>query len=67
MAHPTTRSPRSSRPSRTSGRARRAKPRWQRRKDARPEEIVTAALEEFVERGFAVTRLEDVEIGRAHV
>lgn len=54
MAHPTTRSPRSSRASRP------AKPRWQRRKDARPEEIVNAALEEFVERGFAATRLEDV-------
>lgn len=54
MAHPTTRSPRSSRASRP------AKPRWQRRKDARPEEIVTAALEEFVERGFAATHLEDV-------
>jgi AcrR family transcriptional regulator len=36
------------------------KPRWQRRKDARPEEIVAAALEEFVERGFAATRLDDV-------
>jgi len=36
------------------------KPRWQRRKDARPEEIVAAALEVFVERGFAVTKLEDV-------
>src|SRR5437879_9958912 len=35
-------------------------PRWHRRKDARPEEIVNAALEEFVERGFAATRLEDV-------
>lgn len=50
MAHPATR-----RPAR-----RRAKPRWQRRKDARPEEIVAAALEEFVERGFAATRVEDV-------
>ena len=39
---------------------RRAKPRWHRRKEARPEEIVAAALEEFVERGFAATRLEDV-------
>jgi len=39
---------------------RRAKPRWQRRKEARPEEIVAAALEEFVERGFAATRLADV-------
>jgi len=63
MAPPTTRSPRSSRsprPSRSSGTGRRGKPRWQRRKDARPEEIVNAALEEFVERGFAATRLEDV-------
>jgi AcrR family transcriptional regulator len=40
--------------------ARAKKPRWQRRKDARPEEIVAAALEEFVERGFAATRLDDV-------
>jgi AcrR family transcriptional regulator len=36
------------------------KPRWARRKDARPEEIVAAALDLFVERGFAVTRLDDV-------
>ncbi len=36
------------------------KPRWQRRKDARPEEIVAAALDVFVERGFAATKLEDV-------
>lgn len=34
--------------------------RWVRRKDARPEEITAAALELFVERGFANTRLEDV-------
>jgi AcrR family transcriptional regulator len=40
--------------------SRAAPPRWQRRKDARPEEIVSAALEEFVERGFAATRLDDV-------
>ena len=52
MAHPAIRRP-------SPGR-RRAKPRWQRRKDARPEEIVAAALEEFVERGFAATRLDDV-------
>jgi len=36
------------------------KPRWQRRKDARPDEIVAAALEVFVERGFAAAKLEDV-------
>ena len=35
-------------------------PRWRRRKDARPEEIVAAALEVFVERGFAAAKLEDV-------
>jgi AcrR family transcriptional regulator len=36
------------------------KPRRQRRKDARPAEIIEAALELFVERGFGATRLEDV-------
>ena len=36
------------------------KPRWARRKDARPEEIIAAALELFVERGYAATRLDDV-------
>jgi AcrR family transcriptional regulator len=35
-------------------------PRWQRRKEARPAEIVAAALEVFVERGFATTKLEEV-------
>jgi len=35
-------------------------PRWARRKDARPDEIISAALELFVERGYAATRLEDV-------
>jgi AcrR family transcriptional regulator len=37
-----------------------SEPRWTRRKDARPEEITRAALELFVERGYAATRLEDV-------
>ncbi len=41
-------------------RSRKARPRWQRRKAARPAEIVTAALEVFVERGFAAARLEEV-------
>ena len=35
------------------------KPR-QRRKDARPAEILDAAFEEFAENGFRATRLEDV-------
>jgi len=34
--------------------------RWRRRKEARPNEIVAAALDSFVERGYAATRLEDV-------
>ena len=38
----------------------RNEPRWTRRKEARPEEITAAALELFVERGYAGTRLEDV-------
>jgi AcrR family transcriptional regulator len=34
--------------------------RWVRRKEARPAELLSAALELFVERGFAGTRLGDV-------
>ncbi|MCO5101238.1 MAG: TetR/AcrR family transcriptional regulator [Burkholderiaceae bacterium] len=34
--------------------------RWARRKDARPGELLEAALALFVDRGFAATRLEDV-------
>jgi AcrR family transcriptional regulator len=37
-----------------------SKPRWERRKDARPQELLAAALDLFVERGFAATRLDDV-------
>jgi AcrR family transcriptional regulator len=40
----------------------RNEPRWTRRKHARPEEITAAALESFVERGYAATRLEDVAL-----
>jgi AcrR family transcriptional regulator len=36
------------------------KPRWERRKDARPAELLAAALELFVEKGYAGTRLDDV-------
>jgi AcrR family transcriptional regulator len=35
-------------------------PRWQRRKEARPSEIQAAAMELFVEHGYAATKLEDV-------
>ena len=35
-------------------------PRWTRRKDARPEEISAAALDLFIEHGYAGTRLDDV-------
>ena len=34
--------------------------RWVRRKEARPQELVAAALDLFVARGYAATRLEDV-------
>jgi AcrR family transcriptional regulator len=35
-------------------------PRWRRRADARPQELLAAALALFVERGYAGTRLEEV-------
>ncbi len=35
-------------------------PRWRRRKDARPQEILEAALASFAEKGFAATRMEDI-------
>jgi TetR/AcrR family transcriptional regulator len=34
--------------------------RWARRKESRPGELLAAALDSFVEFGFAATRLEDV-------
>ena len=34
--------------------------RWQRRKDARPAEILDAALAVFAQKGFAATKLDDV-------
>ena len=36
------------------------RPRWQRRKEARPAEILDAALAVFAERGFAAARLDQV-------
>lgn len=38
----------------------RAEGRWTRRKDARPAELLAAALDLFVEKGYAATRLDDV-------
>jgi len=35
-------------------------PRWGRRKESRPAELMAAALDLFVERGFAATRLDEV-------
>jgi AcrR family transcriptional regulator len=35
-------------------------PRWRRRKTARPQEILDAALACFADRGFAATRMEDI-------
>jgi AcrR family transcriptional regulator len=35
-------------------------PRWHRRKESRPAEILASAVQEFVEKGYAATRLEDV-------
>ncbi len=35
-------------------------PRWERRKEARPGELLEAALELFAEKGFAATRLDNV-------
>lgn len=37
-----------------------ASPRWHRRKQTRPAEILEAALQTFVERGFAAARLDDI-------
>lgn len=37
-----------------------ATPKWKRRKDERPAEILGAALDAFVEHGFAETKLADV-------
>lgn len=35
-------------------------PRWHRRKEARPIEILDAALHEFLAHGFSATRLDDI-------
>ncbi len=35
-------------------------PRWERRKESRPAELLAAALDMFVEKGFAATLQDDV-------
>jgi AcrR family transcriptional regulator len=35
-------------------------PRWRRRSEARPGEIVEAALDLFVEKGFAATKMDEI-------
>jgi AcrR family transcriptional regulator len=35
-------------------------PKWQRRADARPDELLDAALELFMQHGFAATRVEQI-------
>lgn len=37
-----------------------ARPKWRRRAEERPDEILTAALDEFNERGFDQARVEDI-------
>lgn len=37
-----------------------AEAKWRRRKEARPQEILDAALAEFASRGFAAARMEDI-------
>jgi TetR/AcrR family transcriptional regulator len=39
-----------------------ANPRWERRKEARPAEIISAALDLFVEKGFAATKLDEIAV-----
>jgi AcrR family transcriptional regulator len=58
--HQVSEKPRKSPASRPAVRKAAKSARWQRRKDARPAEILSAALAVFVERGFAGTKLDQV-------
>lgn len=40
-----------------------SQPKWRRRKDDRPAEIIAAALTVFAEKGFAAARLDDIARG----
>ena len=46
--------------SRASRATRHPAPRWRRRKEQRPAEILAAALDQFIEHGYAASKLEDV-------
>src|SRR3954454_10836666 len=37
-------------------------PKFRRRAEARPDEVLDAALELFVEKGFSATRVEDIAV-----
>lgn len=37
-----------------------SKPKWRRRADARPDEVLDAALDLFIASGFSATRVEDI-------
>lgn len=47
-------------PKSASARVRAPAPRWRRRAEARPEEILEAALAEFTAKGFEAARMEDI-------
>jgi AcrR family transcriptional regulator len=47
-------------PERPRALSREGEARWRRRKDARPQEILAAALSVFAERGFAAARMDDI-------
>lgn len=40
-----------------------AEPKWRRRADERPDEVLDAALQLFVRNGFAATKVEDIAAG----
>ena len=53
-------------PSRHKAQSPQGPARWRRRKDARPQEILEAALSVFAEKGFAAARMDDIAV-RARV
>lgn len=43
-----------------TGQNSKSKPKWRRRADARPDEVLDAALDLFIASGFSATRVEDI-------